>query len=1465
MAFNIAQVGVDKKSGAPIIQRSSTFNYNNDPNGTSDIFYYFGSRLRSSSFVNPSTTQFLTASRLNGGSITGPGDNAVDNSTLTNLFAGSTDATDGLQIEFLIAPFTITALQFNTNNLNWTLEGSNDGTNWTNIGLGSTQNLGSNWTLYTVPNSTAYSYYRILHGENGISKDFVAVKFFGTYQNGDIAPSIDNEAQYLATHRDGPGNLYLPDATAENFPDNYYVTFLHFKLGEYTYGQFAGGTTVVNDNANGVLKQGEQLLAVYEAGAWEVFKVGSGVDLEDKGALITSNGIESVVLLAGTNGQYLKVDNGTTEGLVWDTLGLDDLATPTANFDLGGQKIVNTGTPTAAGDYVNKAYADSIAAGFDPKASCEVATTADLDTETGLTWTPAGSGVGKTFTSNGASATIDGVSLVNGYRVLVKNQPSPSDNGIYDVTGVGSTVTLTRSTDFDESGEVTPGAVTFITQGNINIATGYILLGSGVITIDTTALNFTQFAGSGSATLASLADTNVGTPGAADNNRFVGWNNSTGFYELFQKPGTAIGELVLLEDVSSNPGLPAVDGTQLTLNSLQITPLTTKGDIWTYDTEDARLPVGADGQLLVAASGEATGLIWKTFSSTDLTIGATATDFTVNFTTSGPNTVLGPFAVLTTLAPNTDEFLRYDGTSWVSTDPTGTNTGDIVVLEDVGGNPGLPAVDGSQITNLNVNAGQGSPLTTKGDIYIFDTVNNRLPVGVDGTVLSANSVTTKGLEYSEVRDLLREAKEITSSPYTIQTDDERQVLVATAAANIELPDTLPTGFFTTIYSNQTGDISFTAGGAATIINNTTLRQNDTVIVSLAASNTWLITKVENNLLTTKGDILSYSDKSAVLPIGTTGQVLTVNTTADVGFRWEDRAGADDLIYTKEIPEVVLSATADDIFRYIGTNGFIDAFSNPTTSGEISAFTNSSGPAGETNQTSLTDNLLNTEFTIDNPGQVLSFQFNNHTVQPYILYMYITTSATTVDNKYDIEVSTDGSNWTVVGSITAAVGEANIWKASTPLTTNGYFNHLRLIKTTGASINKNKFRELKIFGWVKDNPAIGEIFAVGATGITPVLSSSDDLLLVADSTQPTGVKWDIVPSSSTSILTYTQPATTITYTKVSDLDINDLIYAFGTEFGTQAFSNPDPSIYIEGTHLNNTTERLFNRTTGQSVSIGSVGSNLALVLDLKFNAVYQPSTISIFSNANNNLTWTFEGSNDNVNYSTLLVETRQINGWEDFNVNSTNFYRYIRISNNSGSGSLIQEMQLYGDYINPNAPAGILDIPSSRGRLTNLSFPNTFNWNLPASVNAGYYTYFRNRGNTPVNIVTDNADTLEGSSRILGNSGGILIKSDTNEWTALITDKNINTRPTSETTASNTVTLTLNSEAIQVIDPGGATRDVVLPDPPEKDLYFKIVNTDAANFNLDIKETAAGAVAKTLDIDTPYVECHYTGTQWIILD
>lgn len=128
-------------------------------------------------------------------------------------------------------------------------------------------------------------------------------------------------------------------------------------------------------------------------------------------------------------------------------------------------------TPTSDGHAATKAYVDSIAAGQDWKDSCRVATTANI-------------------TLSGTQ-TIDGVSVVADDRVLVKDQTTASQNGIY-VCAAGA---WSRAIDADADAEVTSGLTTFVEEGTLNSGAGYTLTTSGAIVVGTTSLTFTKTSG----------------------------------------------------------------------------------------------------------------------------------------------------------------------------------------------------------------------------------------------------------------------------------------------------------------------------------------------------------------------------------------------------------------------------------------------------------------------------------------------------------------------------------------------------------------------------------------------------------------------------------------------------------------------------------------------------------------------------------------------------------------------------------------------------------------------------------------------------------------------------------------------------------------------------------------------------------------------------------------------------------
>jgi hypothetical protein len=182
-----------------------------------------------------------------------------------------------------------------------------------------------------------------------------------------------------------------------------------------------------------------------------------------------------------------------TGKLVYDaspTLTTAALGSSTATTQSSGDSSTKLATTAFVQNVVG-----AITAGLDARPSSRVATTAALT----ATYSNGSSGVGATLTNSGTKSaiTIDGVALSANDRVLVKNQATAAQNGIYTVTTVGSgsvNWVLTRATDFNTASGtgVVEGAFTVIEEGTSNAGTFWIETGAGPFTIGTTAITFTQ-------------------------------------------------------------------------------------------------------------------------------------------------------------------------------------------------------------------------------------------------------------------------------------------------------------------------------------------------------------------------------------------------------------------------------------------------------------------------------------------------------------------------------------------------------------------------------------------------------------------------------------------------------------------------------------------------------------------------------------------------------------------------------------------------------------------------------------------------------------------------------------------------------------------------------------------------------------------------------------------------------------
>lgn len=170
-------------------------------------------------------------------------------------------------------------------------------------------------------------------------------------------------------------------------------------------------------------------------------------------------------------------------------------------LDMNNHKIINVLDPTGAQDAATKNYVDSVANGITWKQSVRLATAAALATNT---YSNGASGVGATLTATGNGAlSVDGVAVAVNNRILVKNEATAANNGIYLVTATGDGThpyILTRTNDFDQSAEIVEGDAAFVGEGTVNADSGWVMITTGTITVGTSSVSFTQFTGLGQIT-----------------------------------------------------------------------------------------------------------------------------------------------------------------------------------------------------------------------------------------------------------------------------------------------------------------------------------------------------------------------------------------------------------------------------------------------------------------------------------------------------------------------------------------------------------------------------------------------------------------------------------------------------------------------------------------------------------------------------------------------------------------------------------------------------------------------------------------------------------------------------------------------------------------------------------------------------------------------------------------------------
>jgi hypothetical protein len=231
------------------------------------------------------------------------------------------------------------------------------------------------------------------------------------------------------------------------------------------------------------------------------FSAGTGIGITD-GAISTSITQYTDALARGA---VSVTDSGGDGSLAYNsTTGVITYTGPSAanvraHFSAGtGITLTDGAIATDTTVIATKTYVDEIAQGLHTHDSCNAATQTTLASISGgtITYNNGTSGVGATLTTTGTYTTIDGVTLSNGMRILVKNEANTAHNGIYDRT---SSTVLTRSVDFNTTAEMAGGDFTFVAAGTLYNNTGWVMT-DVVTTVGTTSVDWSQFSGAGTFT-----------------------------------------------------------------------------------------------------------------------------------------------------------------------------------------------------------------------------------------------------------------------------------------------------------------------------------------------------------------------------------------------------------------------------------------------------------------------------------------------------------------------------------------------------------------------------------------------------------------------------------------------------------------------------------------------------------------------------------------------------------------------------------------------------------------------------------------------------------------------------------------------------------------------------------------------------------------------------------------------------